>query len=351
VSKNTSLREFGYNFLGPICSEYFQSLLTQCAQLPQPFIGFLAREGYLLNRIFQTLVAENLIPNYPSAYVLSSRSFLFRICVADPSTWQWSLTHKFSGSLEQLLVSRFGLSLAQIHEVFEDDDLSMHWYLPEEQEALEAHFYRKRQQLNKIVKQTKRNYIDYLRSIGLTEDKSVIFADVGYSGTIQKLITKLLKVDTSAVYFITSKQGDYNIDENTAHMHAVFKDGVKMGDGYTMLDRSLFLEALLTSPQGQFLDIAKTSSLNTRKFNFSFGKKAYSQHHLHELQAIFEGAIEACCHFFRHNIRFSIAEIEMLNERYVTQRHMLPRSTWALFDVDDAISGNGNVDPLRLFRL
>jgi hypothetical protein len=57
------------------------------------------------------------------------------------------------------------------------------------------------------------------------------------------------------------------------------------------------------------------------------------------------------CHAFANDIRFSVEEVEMLYEQFASQRVLLPRASWSLFDVDDAISGNGNVDPMRLFGL
>jgi hypothetical protein len=52
-----------------------------------------------------------------------------------------------------------------------------------------------------------------------------------------------------------------------------------------------------------------------------------------------------------HNVRYDTSELEQLFETFAYRRIMFPRSTWALFDVDDAISGHGNVNPFQLFRL
>eukprot|EP01026_Neomeris_dumetosa_P002858 TRINITY_DN10778_c0_g1_i1.p2 TRINITY_DN10778_c0_g1~~TRINITY_DN10778_c0_g1_i1.p2 ORF type:complete len:103 (-),score=6.43 TRINITY_DN10778_c0_g1_i1:23-331(-) len=66
---------------------------------------------------------------------------------------------------------------------------------------------------------------------------------------------------------------------------------------------------------------------------------------------VFVGAWDAINEFFNNGVRFSVEEIEMLYERNSYSRNLFPRSTWGLFDVDDAISGHGNVDPLKLFGL
>jgi hypothetical protein len=351
MHSSTSLREFGYNFLGPICSEYFHTLMSVSEKVQPDFIGFLAREGYLFERIYQALLGRKLVREFPHVYLLASRTFLFRISIADPYSWQWSLVHKFYGSLEKLLMGRFGFTLGQIETVFSQSELSAKWLLPFEQETLEIHFSRKRHALNELVKSSQIAYLDYLNSLGINEGSIPLLSDVGYSGTIQKLLTRLLKINTYGVYFITTEQGQYRLEDNTATMFTTFKDKVKMGDGYTMLDRSLFLECLLTSPNGQFVDISKASEYSILPFEFSYGRQAFAQRNFHNLSAVFDGAIEAVCDAFSHKVRYSIEEIEMLYEQYATKRNMFPKAAWPLFDVDDAISGNGNVDPLRLFGL
>ena len=349
---NTALKDFGYNFLGPICSEYFHSLLARCNELKPSSIGFLAREGYLFERLYQQLSAKNLIEQpLPYSYLLASRTFLFRICVADPLTWQWSLQHKFYGSLGQLLLGRFGFTQQQVESLFTQSELTVKWQLPIERKTLELHFVSKVGALDNVVKESRIAYLDYLRSLGITSSSKPLLCDVGYSGTIQKLLTRLLGIDTYGAYFITTEQGDYAIGDNTASMFTAFKDKVSMGDGYIMLDRSLFLEALLTSPKGQFLDIVKTSDACENPFSFAYGREAFAQRNMQKLDKVFEGATEAVCHAFEHNIRYSIEEIEMLYENFACQRSLLPKASWPLFDVDDVISGNGNVDPMRLFGL
>lgn len=351
MHSSTSLKEFGYSFLGPVCSEYFRNLIGYCDELKPTLITFLAREGYLFEQMYKALADKELIQTIPHVYLLASRTFLFRISIADPVSWQWSLEHKFYGTLEKLLMGRFAFTQRQIEFLFSSSELGVVWQLPEERQTLALHFKTKIAVFDSLVKHSRMAYLDYLHSLGLAVDSVPLLSDVGYSGTIQKLLTRLLKVNTFGVYFITTEQGEYPIAENTATMFTTFKDRVKMGDGYTMLDRSLFLEALLTSPNGQFLDITKTSEACFNSFSFAYGRPAFAQRNMQDLMLIFEGAIEAVCHAFEHDIHYSVEEIEMLYEQFSHKRALLPQAVWPLFDVDDAISGNANVDPMRLFGL
>ncbi|ALS99244.1 hypothetical protein [Lacimicrobium alkaliphilum] len=351
MNKGVVLRDFGYNFLGPICSEYMASLVKYVREKETDKLVFLAREGYFFRKAYERLAGNGLIEPLPHIYLHASRTFLFRISIGDRLTWRWSLANKFSGTLRELLEGRFGFTSRQVEEIFSADELAVNWVLPYESEALQAHFSLHIDALKQSVQASRQVYLDYLQSLGLDSTKSLLMVDVGYAGTIQKLLTRLLETDTQGLYFIATRDGTQHIGGHQATMKGVYKTGVKMGDGYLMLDRSLFLESLLTSPDGQFVDISRASEFSASPFHFVFGRTAYPQQHFHELTQIFEGAIEAVVHNLQQGIGFSAAEIERHYDTYVTRRDMFPRATWPLFDVDDAISGNGNVNPMRLFGL
>jgi hypothetical protein len=351
MNKQTSLYDFGYNFLGPICSEYFYSLKQRCEDIIPDRILFLAREGYFFNRVYSELVDQGFLKAFPCNYLYVSRTFLFRISIGDQLSWKSSLSHSYYGDLQGLLVGRFGFSFSEVERIFSASELNTNWYLPFEQAQLELLFINHLDSLKELVQKTRSNYLDYLKSVDISDAKNPIMVDVGYAGTIQKLLTNLLNINTQGLYFIATQEGEHKVNDHTATIKSVFKHGVKMQDGYTMLDRSLFLESLLTSPEGQFIDIIKKSVNNETSYEFLFGRKGYTQKNFQELDLVFKGAQAAVLDAFKKNVRYSIDEIEMMYETYAYRRDMFPRATWHLFDVDDAISGNANVNPLSLFRL
>ncbi|WP_416305706.1 HAD family hydrolase [Neptunicella sp. SCSIO 80796] len=351
MDKNTALFDFGYNFLGPICGEYFHKLDSFIQTLDNPRLLFLAREGYFFDRVYNGLVEKQLIPTLDNDYLYVSRTFLFRINIADIYTWQWSLTHKFKGTLQKLLTGRFGFHFEQIADVFSQTELSTEWILPEQEEELRGVLKKHLPELDALVLSSRNAYFDYLRSLNFTGSQPLIFLDVGYSGTIQKLLTHMLEQNTEGFYFIATNPGKHKIGNQRATMHWAFKQKVRMGDGYTMLDRSLFLESLLTAPDGQLIDLVKKSEFDAQPFEFLFGWQAYTQRNFHELDRVMQGAEAAVFHMFRNDIRYSVQEIETLYEQYTSRRNLLPRVAWPLFDVDDAISGHGNVNPLQLFGM
>ncbi|MBC3764926.1 HAD family hydrolase [Neptunicella marina] len=351
MDKNTSLFDFGYNFLGPLSSEYFHHLKLYTNQLNNPRIIFLAREGYFFNRAFDQLVKLGEFPNHPNNYLYVSRSFLFRINIADVDTWQFSLNYKFKGTLSKILLGRFGFKLDLVKQVFSQKQLEQKWVLPRELDELTNFLNQYIGELGAMVRESRHAYLDYLRGFDFNASQDLVFVDIGYSGTIQKLLTHMLELDTHGVYLITTNGGANTVGRFKAHMKHVVKDQVSMGDGYKMLDRSLFLESLLTAPDGQLMDVVKLPVESGKSFDFLFGRPAYTQRNFHELDRVMQGAEDATCHYLTHGIRFSIDELEELYESFVSNRHMLPRVSWSLFEIDDAISGHGNVNPLQLFGM
>ena len=133
-------------------------------------------------------------------------------------------------------------------------------------------------------------------------------------------------------------------------MAGYLKEGVKLGGGYVPLDRSMFLESLLTAPVGQFQDI-RLSPLTDKVFDIYYGRKVVSQHEFHLLEQICQGAIKQMNQYSKDNVSFSAEEVEALYTAFVTKKGMLPRSSWPLFSIDDDITGAGTVNGLDFFGL
>ena len=69
------------------------------------------------------------------------------------------------------------------------------------------------------------------------------------------------------------------------------------------------------------------------------------------LEHVFMGALACVSDAKKHGFSYSVDEIEELYEKYVTQRNLLPRASWPLFVLDDAISGHSDLHPLNFFGL
>lgn len=342
-----SLQQLGAVLVSPIFT-FFNQKLTEKISAKEP-IFFLAREGYWFSRAYSDYCNVNgHLDN--GHYMLVSRAFLFKIGLLQPKTFPYSLNFKFTGTLYELMRTRFMLSDISIKQIFTDKAQQQKICLPQELKKVSALLVKKQDQLVPIIKPTSAAYHQYLESIGFFKSNTVNLVDLGYSGTIQTLLTLLFAKSSNGHYLIASNPGEKIIDKHKLTMTGYLKEGVKLGDGYLPLDRSMFLESLLTAPVGQFQDI-RLSPLPNKTFDIYYGRKVVSQHQFHLLEQVCQGAIKQMKQYSEDKLSFSIEEIETLYTAFVTKKGMLPRDSWPLFTIDDDIAGEGTVNGLDFFGL
>lgn len=338
---------FGTSFMGPTLSFFSQNLVKSTSKNTTLF--FLAREGYWLEKAYQKYLSGDASQRN-SQYLLVSRAFLFKLLLSDSRSYEYSLKSNFTGSFFDLMRTRFLLSNYEIEQVFDTDITQELVYLPEDRKKIIATLTDHKTQLDNVIAPIKKPYLAYLASLGVISQSTLHLVDLGYSGTIQSLLTILLNKDTVGHYLISSRPGEHLIADNTVKMKGYLKEGVKLGDGYLPLDRSMFLESLLTAPFGQFRGI-RFNGLDNKKFDFYYGRKVSSQRYFYELEQVMQGALEYCFLSGKNAIEFSANELELLLNNYLSKPNMIPRCTKHIFDIDDDVTGNGTVNALQFFGL
>ncbi|WP_019936146.1 hypothetical protein [Oceanimonas smirnovii] len=342
----TACKEFGYTFLAPMLTHYVRALNNK---VNNHIPVCLAREGWLFKQLLNELAKNNLInTSIPPVYLKVSRTLLFRALLGHPEILPVALKSNYQGSITSLLNSRFGLQLFEIEQILSKSEMDITVNLPDDIEEVTSFFTLHSKKLKELSYPTLKSVKNYFNSLGLKSDSQPLLLDVGYSGTIQKLITLILQRDTSGFYFIATNPGITRVGNSNASMQGVLKENVALGDGYHLLDRSLFIECLLTAPHGQVVDIRENSD---GSFQFFYGRRAGTQRQFQDLQAVHEGALEGVVFALKNNISYSVTEIENLYHAFLKSRNAIPQALWHLFSADDDISGNGIVNPLDLFGI
>lgn len=338
---------FGTTFMGPLLSYFSQNLVNHVPQ-DKP-LYFLAREGYWLEKAYQSYLNGANLQRY-SHYLLVSRAFLFKILSSDSRSYAYSLKSSFSGAFYDLIRTRFLLSDSQIKQIFDDEITQELVYLPDDKKKIIEVLNQHSARIEDVITPSKQAYLSYLETLGVMQQDTLHLVDVGYSGTIQSLLGILLNKDTHGHYLIASNPGKHVIKNQQAVMHGYLKENIQLGDGYLPLDRSMFLESLLTAPFGQFRGI-RLNTFDLTQFDFYYGRKVASQRYFHELEQVMKGALNYCEHAAKHGISFEIEELEMLFTSYLSKANMVPRSVRHIFDIDDDVTGNGTVNALQFFGL
>lgn len=342
-----SLQQLGAVFLSPVLTYFNQHLFEQ--QPTDRPLFFLAREGYWLEKTFQRYAQAKNSPA-DTRYMLVSRSFLFKIGLLKPQTYPLSLNFKFSGTLYELLRTRFTLSDIEICQVFSNKEFTRPVSLPQDIDKVATMLAAKIPQLTPAISPSSEAYQRYLTELGFFEHSVADVVDLGYGGTIQTMLSLMFNLDTVGHYLIASNPGERQVNGQRVIMQGYLKEGVKLGDGYVPLDRSMFLEGLLTAPVGQFQDI-RLNPLPGQKFDYYYGRKVTTQRQFHLVDAVCQGAIEQLACFSESGIEFTRQEVETLYSTFVTKKGLLPRNSWPLFEIDDDIASEGTVNAIDFFGL
>lgn len=338
---------FGSVFLGPVLSFFSQRLLNN--QPPDQPLYFLAREGYWLQQAYnQHLNGAGKQRN--SYYLLASRAFLFKLLLSDEQSYAYSLKGDFTGTFYDLMRTRFLLCDSEITSIFTEHVFNTQIDLKKDKSKVIAILIDNHDKIDLLVAPIKCAYLAYLKSIEVTAQHTLHLVDLGYSGTIQCLLGILLNKNTHGHYLISSNPGSHKVASTRAYMQGYLKEGVKLGDGYLPLDRSMFLESLLTAPNGQFRDI-KFNMLYPNSFDMYYGRKVASQRYFYLLEQVMAGALSLCEHNAQHAVNFTANELETLLASYLAKPNMIPHAVRHIFDIDDDVAGNGTVNAIQFFGL
>jgi hypothetical protein len=338
---------FGTTFMGPLLSFFAQNLVENVPEKTPLY--FLAREGYWLEQAYKYYLCGADLQR-ESHYLLASRAFLFKILLSDSRSYAYSLKSSFNGAFYDLIRTRFLLSDTQIKQIFDEEITQELVYLPDDRKKIIDTLNQHSARIEDVITPSKQAYLSYLGSVGVIQQDKLHLVDLGYSGTIQSLLSILLNKDTHGHYLIASNPGEHVIENQQAVMQGYLKENVKIGDGYLPLDRSMFLESLLTAPFGQFRGI-RLNTFDPSQFDFYYGRKVASQRYFHELEQVMIGTLDYCKHSAKHDIKFNSQELEMLLNSYLSKANMVPRGVRHIFDIDDDVTGNGTVNALQFFGL
>lgn len=342
-----NLKRFGAAFLGPIFSAFFHKLrqeLKNNTEIRELF--FLSREGYFLELAFKRILQNPEEQNLRTSYLICSRTLLFKLSLLDPDNREGTLEHHYFGKMVDFLKSRYAFTDLELSEI----RLSSKTY--REIEKIEIDFQRNKHLIllvlqeahnviSKMVKPKYDAYVKYLNELGFLKYKDAHIVDIGFSGTIQRLLHKIQKQNITGHYFLTTKKANSSAG-------LVFKGHI-LGDispgTEPLLDRSLYMEAILTAPYGQTVDVGEDKG----KVFFCFGNKTTAQHRFRDLRMIVEGAIDYSSLAVNSNLVMTTRELSNYYSVFVSQKNNFPESICALFNIDDKISGFETINPIDFF--
>lgn len=334
-------REMGYACFGPILLYFTLWLYHLSRKRDIRHLLFLAREGYLLQELFQ--IAENVLGStgIRQTYLLCSRRAVSVPTLTSDRDILELLDAPYQGTFENFLVSRFGIDPGVVsgsaagQESLPGDATVR---LPEDRKRMANELLKIKQRILENAEQERSAYLRYLKTAVTLDSGSAAVVDIGFSGTIQKYLARLTGKTLEGFYFVTSERAKGH--PLAKQMHSCFGAFLKPNAGNPVYDYSLILESVLTAPQGQLLRFDPDGKA-------VFAEHVYKEEQWPILRSIHLGVIE----YVQKTIGWfqeALPEFEAAKETAVfffqqtaEAPHVISRSLRETLKVDDAYVSGG----------
>ena len=339
-----AFRDYGISLLGPMLNAYFAGLMQQCRARNTQVVAFVSREGVFLHRAFQAYCRGRGLTQ-KSVHVPASRSLLLKFLIPE-GAGRFVIGGEYQGGAGHYLSSKLALpDLAGSR-----DSTAAPWWdlqvrLPQDNKHLLKILNHLFPLLEPRNEEKKNAFVSYLGSLGV--DENCIFADVGYSGSIQNLINWLLKKNIDGYYIVSAAEKIYN-PHYMGTVDALFPSDDKFGAGNPLLDSSLVFEAIMSADHGQVDDFDNGGG--GLDWKFTYGPRGRAQH----MHTLLDGVQGAIADYLENagNVpenRLTSAEFISWIRNYSIRMLEHPASAPALLkeigEVDDRISGLGMLNP------
>jgi len=226
---------------------------------------FVAREGYLLNQAFETIVTHpdldlvrDKLPQ--GSYFLCSRRAATFATLRSETDIPRLLKGHFRGSLRTFFKARLSTSdMASIESRIGADVLNQTFSLLEDYNQIFKYIVDVFDILTQQAQDEREALLQYCSCQGFNGSERIGIVDVGYSGTMQEALTELLGCPLNGYYFITEIQA-LKLCLSGSNYKAYFGEFIDpMRKTLPVHRYSLLLEAVLTAPTGQLLRFCRES--------------------------------------------------------------------------------------------
>lgn len=253
------LKHFGYSVLGPMVLGYTQWVVRRIKALGITKPMFLARDGYLVMKVYEALRARD--PSLPApGYLLCSRRSVAVPAIKSLADIRELATLNFgSSTLGTILNARYGLEEADV----DDDVMRKHgfrqgWksriFYPRDLAQMIRFVSAIEPQIMSVAERERQAYVAYLRSEGLFDDTQRIgLIDIGYSGTMQRKIQEMTGRKYDGLYMLTHNYVLHHFRDESFEAWLEDFDSQRAAYRHAFNDHIPLLESLLSSPAGSLL--------------------------------------------------------------------------------------------------
>ena len=235
--KINTVEDLGYSFNGPILNEFLKFIVEKSEDVDD--LLFLAREGYYLQKLYNDYIKTYHLNAKNNIYFLASRKATYTSTLYDENDINKLIDKEFTGSFRKFMNQLFDI----------DVDEEMKITLPSDLDIASQKLKPYIKEILKNSKEEKKAYIKYIKqTIKQFDKKKLGIVDLGYSGTIQYNLTKMLNKEFIGLYLTNSS----NVKKYSEQSELQFCFDINKNENYkNIFYYSLILEFLLSAPYGQ----------------------------------------------------------------------------------------------------
>ena len=218
-------RNFGYSIVGPMLGGYVCWLVRKVEKYQLEKLYFLARDGFLLQKMFELLQS-------PGSLIQTEYLYCSRLSLQKAMLSQFDQTGKsyalftFARNTLEGVAARLGISSNQIKKLLPG--------VPERQKLTvkQIRYLANKLDDGEVAKQIERRgdinrrlTLDYLKQKGILDARQIAIVDLGWNGSMQRCLNSLVSsvnADANIVGFyfgLTSKRIELNSEQEMAYSY------------------------------------------------------------------------------------------------------------------------------------
>ena len=236
-----NLVDVGYLVYGPLIMAFLNWLSKQLVSGHYERVLFLARDGFYLKEIFDRYYAD--LYGEKTEYFFCSRQSLLAVL------WGQGIEvedlfrgGRFNGTMSALLKARLGFAAVGGNElvVLPGDEAKVKQYVLDHRDAIAGY----------CIEQSAA-FSAYMAALDIDPAGRCTLVDLGYAGTIQHRLQKILQRPLDGFYMITNLAAQ-QVEEAGGQIQGFFNDALHLKRSMQPVEaHSLALEAVFTAPHGQ----------------------------------------------------------------------------------------------------
>ncbi len=173
----------GYCMFGPVIYEFIEWLYDQSVNYDE--LWFLSREGWLLKKVFD-IYSNSMGKNFVNTkYFLASRRAASVAAIKNEKDIKEVLSQYYKGSINNLIKSRLSINI----------NYDFYVEMPRDIELVMSYL-----SIKSIIDKAEKERENYIRYCNNFSKKDIAVVDVGYSGTIQYYLSKMLDRKIDGLY-------------------------------------------------------------------------------------------------------------------------------------------------------